>query len=194
RWHAFRSLDDVEEALQRLAATGFAEQQDRRPGQKEARWATTIVEGQAAQVSAESLPAAPAAVAAEPEAEPEPERPRVERSIEIRNPASGAVLRSVAVTEEGEITQKVDRARRAQPAWAARSYVERADPLRIFAGLLEAELEECARLTTSEVGKPIRQSRNEARAVLERVAWNIDHVGEVIAPRTVTADGSVRER
>ena len=37
-----------------------------------------------------------------PEPEPEPERPRAERSLEIRNPATDAVVRSVAVTEEGE--------------------------------------------------------------------------------------------
>ena len=67
---------------------------------------------------------------------------------------------------------------------------ERATMLGAFRDLLEREAEECAQLTTSEVGKPIRQSRNEVRAVLERIDWNIAHVGEVIAPRTVTsADG-----
>ena len=46
-----------------------------------------------------------------------------------------------------------------------------------FRDLLEHEAEECAQLTTSEVGKPIRQSRNEVRAVLERIDWNIEHAG-----------------
>ena len=87
-------------------------------------------------------------------------------------------MRSVAVTEEGEIAQKVARARAAQPAWAARPYAERAAVLRAFRDLLEAEAEECAQLTTSEVGKPIEQSRNEIRAVLERIDWNIEHVGD----------------
>jgi uncharacterized protein YceH (UPF0502 family) len=43
RWHSFRSLDDVEEALQRLADRDFARQLERKPGQKEARWKTTII-------------------------------------------------------------------------------------------------------------------------------------------------------
>src|SRR3954471_21473433 len=43
RWHTFRSLDDLEETLQRLAGRGFARQLERRPGQKEARWMTLIV-------------------------------------------------------------------------------------------------------------------------------------------------------
>src|SRR5262249_9064800 len=104
------------------------------------------------------------------------------------NPATGTTLRSVAVTEPGEITQKVARARRAQPAWAQRPYGERAAALEAFAKLLADEAEECARLTTSEVGKPIREARNEVRAVQERIAWNVEHAGDVIAPRAV--DGS----
>src|SRR4029078_2692067 len=68
--------------------------------------------------------------------------------------------------------------------------------LRAFRSLLLAEAEDCARITTREVGKPIVQSRNEVRAVLERIDWNLDHVGAVIAARTVTAGGagSVEER
>jgi acyl-CoA reductase-like NAD-dependent aldehyde dehydrogenase len=58
---------------------------------------------------------------------------------------------------------------------------------------LEQEAEECAQLTTSEMGKPIRQARNEVRAVLERVDWNVAHAGEVIAPRTVTGDDELEE-
>ena len=96
-------------------------------------------------------------------------------------------MRTVAITEPGEIAQKVVRARAAQPAWAARDFEARADVLRAFRDLLAAEAEECAQLTTQEMGKPIRQARAEVAAVLERVDWNVTHVGELTAPRTVTA-------
>ena len=59
---------------------------------------------------------------------------------------------------------------------------------------MEQEAEECAQLTTSEVGKPIRQSRNEVRAVLERIDWNLEHVDDVNAPRTVTSADGLEER
>ncbi|OLE63411.1 MAG: hypothetical protein AUI36_09945 [Cyanobacteria bacterium 13_1_40CM_2_61_4] len=52
--------------------------------------------------------------------------------------------------------------------------------------MLEQEAEECAQLTTTEIGKPIRQGRNEVGAVLERIDWNIEHAGQVVEPRTVT--------
>src|SRR6478672_5029310 len=38
RWHGFRSLADVEDALGRLASAELVQQLARRPGQKEARW------------------------------------------------------------------------------------------------------------------------------------------------------------
>lgn len=204
RWHAFRSLDDLEETLQRLAERGYVRQLDRRPGQKESRWVTLVVAPAAAPEVPPSVPAvgAPAGDAELESAPPPPAtladetEARVERSLEVRNPATGEHLRSVAVTEEREIEQKVERARRAQPDWAARGYDDRSARLRAFRNLLAAEAEECARITTREVGKPIVQSRNEVRAVLERIDWNIEHVGNLIAARLVSAaDGvAVEER
>src|SRR3954463_11099071 len=38
RWHSFRSLADIEEALARLTEKGFVRRLERRPGQKESRW------------------------------------------------------------------------------------------------------------------------------------------------------------
>ncbi|MDQ1457559.1 MAG: hypothetical protein QOH28_3179 [Actinomycetota bacterium] len=205
RWHSFRSLDDVEETLQRLADRGYVRQLERRPGQKESRWVTLVVSADESAV--ESAAASPPEPAGLPGSEPAPEpssqtapgaelEARVERSLEVRNPATGEHVRSVAVTEEREVERKVERARRAQPDWAARPFDERAEIVRVFRNLLAAEAEECARLTTREVGKPIAQSRNEVRAVLERIDWNIAHVGDVIAPRSVTAGagGAVEER
>nr|MDP9336561.1 aldehyde dehydrogenase family protein [Actinomycetota bacterium] len=202
RWHSFRSLDDVEETLQRLADRGYVRQLERRPGQKESRWVTLVVSADESDVApAAASPPEPAVLTgSEPAPDPEPSsqpapgaelEARVERSLEVRNPATGEHVRSVAVTEEREVERKVERARRAQPDWAARPYAERAEILRAFRNLLAAEAEECARLTTREVGKPIVSSRNEVRAVLERIDWNIEHVGDVIAARSVTADAGV---
>ncbi len=196
RWHSFRSLEDVDDVLGRLAGAGFVQRLERRPGQKEARWIQLLapVEATVAAAPAVGEPAGEPVTesrAHAPEPHPQPAQPH---SLDIRDPATGDVLRSVAITEAGEIGQKVARARAAQPAWAARSYAERAAALHAFRDLLATEAEECARITTSEVGKPIKQSRNEVRAVLERIDWNVQHAGDVIAERTVTSDGNLVER
>jgi acyl-CoA reductase-like NAD-dependent aldehyde dehydrogenase/uncharacterized protein YceH (UPF0502 family) len=206
RWHRFRSLEDVEEVLARLAPRGLTRQLPRRPGQKESRWVQLLTSD--TPDDAASAPAAPSPPAASPPAsdplaivdQPEPELEAAypagapaPHSLEIRNPATGRVLRSVAVTERSEIAQKLQRARYAQPAWAERPFAERAIAVRAFRALVEAEADDCARITTQEMGKPLRQSRAEVRAVLERIDWFLDNVERVIAPREVTG-GDVEER
>jgi acyl-CoA reductase-like NAD-dependent aldehyde dehydrogenase/uncharacterized protein YceH (UPF0502 family) len=193
RWHAFRSLDDIEETLQRLSERGYVRQLERRPGQKESRWTNLVVATEAP--TAPAPPERTTAGDAVPEGTGESMPPAefeapAARSLEVHNPATGERIRSVAVTDEREVERKVERARRAQPDWAARRYDERADVLSAFRGLLAAEAEECALITTREVGKPIVQSRNEVRAVLERIDWNIEHAGAVIAAREVTPSGA----
>ncbi|GIU88216.1 MAG: hypothetical protein KatS3mg009_2731 [Acidimicrobiia bacterium] len=198
RWHRFRSLDDVEEVLGRLARRGLTAALPRRPGQKEPRWACPLVEEAGAPAAAGGPAPAPApGPPPSPEADGERRRapqPVAAHSIEVRNPADGTLVRSVAVTEPGEIAQKLARARAAQPRWAARDVAERVEAVRGFARLLDAEAEECAGTTTCETGKPIRQSRAEIRAVAERIAWYVEHVPRIVAPRTVTAGPSFEER
>ena len=212
RWHSFRSLADVEDALARLAAAEMVQQLTRRPGQKESRWTQLLAPIETSEGPARFQPAPAAArpertdaatdmhadahthTHAEIAAEREPAPIARPHSIEVRNPATGEVIRSVAITEEGEIAQKVARARAAQGAWAGRPYADRARAVQAFRDLLEAEAEECAQLTTSEVGKPIRQARNEVRAVLERIDWNIAHAGDAVAARVVTETGELEER
>jgi uncharacterized protein YceH (UPF0502 family) len=76
RWHSFRSLDDVEEALGRLSGTGFVQRLERRPGQKEARWMQLLAPVDEAAPAppgpAEAPVEAPAEEPAVPAREPEP--------------------------------------------------------------------------------------------------------------------------
>ena len=199
RWHSFRSLADIEDALGRLTEKGFVRRLERRPGQKESRWIQLVAPVDVGSSPERAQPVAAASADSSPsESEPveehEHEPVAQPHSLEVRNPATGEIVRSVAITEAGEVAQKVARARAAQRSWAARPYAERAAAVRAFRALLEAETEECAQLTTSEMGKPIRQSRNEIRAVLERIDWNLEHADDAVASRTVTSSDGMEER
>jgi acyl-CoA reductase-like NAD-dependent aldehyde dehydrogenase len=63
-----------------------------------------------------------------------------------------------------------------------------------FRDLVASEAEQLAATTTSEVGKPLRQSGNEVRAVLDRIDWFIDHVDGAIGPAAVTVQSDLEER
>ena len=140
RWHSFRSLADVEDALARLTDAeiraaaraparpeGSALDPAPRSGRRR-RPRPTAGPGRT-RVGAGREHRAPAA-APEPVVAREPEPIAQPHSLEVRNPATGEIVRSVAITETGEIAQKITRARAAQPAWAARPYAERAATLR----------------------------------------------------------------
>src|SRR3954451_4337754 len=84
RWHGFASLDEVERVLEKLSGREMVAQLARRAGQKEARWMQLFSAGDA--ITAE----APAEATTVDVVAPPP--PAVARTLDIRNPATGAVL------------------------------------------------------------------------------------------------------
>lgn len=199
RWHRFASPAEVEEVLDDLASAEHAlvVRLARRPGWKEDRWAQLLTAD-----AGEGAPETPT-----PEAHPSGSRPeRAEvapaapapapapRSIEVRNPATGESIRTLEADDDADVAAKVARARRAGPSWSARSHDERAAAVVGFRDLLAEEAEELAAVLTAEVGKPVAQSRNEIRAVAERIDWFVEYVPRVVAPQTVTDTPELVER
>jgi acyl-CoA reductase-like NAD-dependent aldehyde dehydrogenase len=191
RLHGFTGPGDVEATLAVLADRGFVHRLDRRPGQKESRWAQLLADVPDGAVAAptEPAPAQPRAAAAELTT-----APSAITTISVVNPASGEPIRTVNVDDETEIAGKLRRARAAQRAWAARPYAERAQALLAWRDLLAAEIDECARITSEETGKPIAAARNEVRAVQQRISWFVEHVPRVIARRVETDTAELEER
>ena len=189
RLHAFESTDAVESLLGGFAARELAIRLERRPGQKEARWATTVV---AASDDGDHATDAPVhRLDADG-------RSDVVRSGEPRfdvvDPATGAVLRSVEAHDETEIAAKLQRARVAQRSWASRTYADRAAAVDAWRGLIGARIDELAATTTAETGKPIAHARNEVRAVGARMQWYCEHAESVLGAVDVSAADGLEER
>ena len=89
--------------------------------------------------------------------------------MKIHNPATGAVLADVAADNAKAVRAKYDRARAAQPRWAARPMARRLAAMRAFRGELLTRVEALARTLSEEVGKPIRQARNEVNGLTARL-------------------------
>ena len=105
--------------------------------------------------------------------------------MKVTNPATGAVIRELAEDGPEEVGRKHERARRAQPGWAARPYEERAAAIRRFRDLLVERRDELARTLTSEMGKPITQSRNELEATPGRIDFFLETTPAVLREETV---------
>ena len=113
--------------------------------------------------------------------------------LKIHNPATGALIAEVPEANADLVAERTRAARAAQPAWAARPLTERLQVMQRFRVALAAELESLASTLTKEVGKPIRQSRNEINGLLGRIDFFLTQAATTLAPQQVFDEGGTRE-
>jgi len=107
--------------------------------------------------------------------------------MKIFNPATGALLADVPVDGAFAVRRKYERARAAQPGWAATAIDKRVAAIRAFRDRLAAKREMLARTLTQEVGKPIRQSRNELNGLTKRLDFFCAEAARVLREEKVYA-------
>jgi len=110
--------------------------------------------------------------------------------IESINPATGEKLAEYPEMTSVQIDQALASAHDAWLGWRAVSFAERAGPMHRAARLLEERKDALARLMTSEMGKPLAQSRSE----VEKCAWACrfyaDEAAGFLAPEPVDTDAT----
>jgi len=106
------------------------------------------------------------------------------RTLAVTNPASGEVLAEVPDCGVEETRRAIDAAKKALPAWAAKSAKERGKILRRFADLMTANAEDLGRLMTAEQGKPLAEAKGEVGYAASFYEWFAEEgrrvYGEVI--------------
>jgi acyl-CoA reductase-like NAD-dependent aldehyde dehydrogenase len=108
--------------------------------------------------------------------------------MKILNPATNAVIAEVQDDGPAAVRKKYDRARAAQPAWAATPIKQRLAAIASFRERVVAQRETLARTLTEEVGKPIRQSRNELNGLLPRIDFFLAEAERTLKEERVYAD------
>ena len=109
----------------------------------------------------------------------------------VINPATEQAIRDVREDDAASIARKFECARAAQSSWAQTPLADRLAVIRRFGELLASRLDELAALLTSEMGKPITQSRNELTAMQQRIAFFLENTERAIADDMVfTADST----
>ncbi|HVW68513.1 MAG TPA: aldehyde dehydrogenase family protein [Steroidobacteraceae bacterium] len=84
-----------------------------------------------------------------------------EESLEVINPATGAVFARCPAAGKAQLDHAIVTARRASDAWGRKSFEERAAAIKHMAAVLRSNQDTLAELLTREQGKPIGQSRDE---------------------------------
>lgn len=113
--------------------------------------------------------------------------------LKITNPANGSVIAELPEEAHESVVAKYRAARTAQPAWAATTLEHRLACIRRFREGIVRDLDKLAAILTSEVGKPIRQSRNELNGLLGRLDFFLNETAAALAPRQVFDDAGLRE-
>jgi acyl-CoA reductase-like NAD-dependent aldehyde dehydrogenase len=93
----------------------------------------------------------------------------VTASVELINPATEQVLRTVELLDAAAVDDAVARAKVAQKAWAAEAPAARAAALRSFAAAVDAHVDELAALEVANSGH-----------VLGNAEWEAGHVRDVL--------------
>lgn len=108
------------------------------------------------------------------------------KRIEVRNPATGAVMGHVAHAGRQDLDRALAAAQRGFDAWRKTPAHDRALTLRRAAGLVRARAGAIAQLLTQEQGKPLAEAKGEVLAGADIIEWFADE-GLRVYGRTVPA-------
>ncbi len=96
------------------------------------------------------------------------------RTIEVRNPADGTVIGSVAHASTADLDRALEAADRGFRLWKDETPAARARIMRTASGLLRERADRIARTMTLEQGKPLREARGEILAAADIIDWFAD--------------------
>ena len=114
--------------------------------------------------------------------------------MEIINPATEEILHDLVEDTTESLEKKLQKLRKAQPDWQGEGLAKRIEIIRRYSTLLEENMEGLAAVLTSEVGKPLQQSRNEINGARARIQWLTNHAEQYLQDELVTSDPGLIEK
>ncbi|HEY6504174.1 MAG TPA: aldehyde dehydrogenase family protein [Chitinophagaceae bacterium] len=114
--------------------------------------------------------------------------------MKIINPATEEVIKEVEEDTRPVLERKLSSLRLAQADWYKTSLQERVGALKKFSSLLEKNIESLSSVLTSEVGKPLQQSRNEVNGAVARIKWLTDNAEKYLSDETMSNVNGMEEK
>jgi acyl-CoA reductase-like NAD-dependent aldehyde dehydrogenase len=114
--------------------------------------------------------------------------------MKITNPATGENIKELTEDSASTLAEKLKSARSTQGAWAARALEDRVQIIQKFHDLLKTNLESLAQDLSSEVGKPLPESRNEINGACGRIAYFLEHSAKWLKEQHLNQAGNTEER
>src|SRR5450432_2270071 len=114
--------------------------------------------------------------------------------MHIVNPATEEIIVTITEDTSKSLADKYHQLKNAHKEWSATSMTARIKILKKFAAILEKDIESLASILTSEVGKPLQQSRNEINGAISRIQWMTDHAENYLADEQMTKSEGLEEK
>jgi len=105
--------------------------------------------------------------------------------MNIVNPATGAVIAAVEQDDQHSLDIKHNSLKEGQKEWSAVSLQQRIEILKAYSKLLASHIEPLAKTLTDEVGKPMKQSKNEINGSISRIEWLTNNAEKYLADETM---------
>jgi acyl-CoA reductase-like NAD-dependent aldehyde dehydrogenase len=114
--------------------------------------------------------------------------------MKIINPADGKTIAKLKEDSKKSIEKKLSLLKAGQKKWANTPIKKRIAIIQRFSSLLEKNIEECSNILTSEVGKPLSQSRGEVNGARNRIKWLSEHAEQYLASEIMHEDTGLKEK
>lgn len=116
------------------------------------------------------------------------------KKLTVTNPATEEIIAELNEDDKHSLQKKFNSLRLDQPNWHTRPLAERVMVLKRFSELLETNIEELSSVLTSEVGKPLKQSRNEINGARARIKWLTDNAEKYLSDEVMSTSGTGSHR
>jgi acyl-CoA reductase-like NAD-dependent aldehyde dehydrogenase len=114
--------------------------------------------------------------------------------MQIINPATEEIIKDITEDTRETVGHKFQLLKSSQKDWEKKSLPDRVIVLQKFSDLLAENIEHLAVVLTSEVGKPLQQSRNEVNGARARIKWLTENAEKYLSDEIMTKDENLIEK
>jgi len=114
--------------------------------------------------------------------------------MDIINPATEEKITSIKEDQATSLQEKYTILKNNQAAWKAVPLARKEEILNRFVHLLKENIERLAGILTTEMGKPLLQSKNEINGARIRASWLIDNASAYLADEVMTFTEGLTEK
>jgi len=116
------------------------------------------------------------------------------KKLQVTNPANEEIIAVLNEDTKESLQNKFESLKNAQLSWHKTLLADRIKIIKNVSDLLGKNIESLAAILTSEVGKPLPQSRNEINGAKARIKWLCENAEKYLSDEVMSSTNGMEER